>query len=318
MEKELTRENDLELPIREFSRITGVSPHTLRIWERRYGVPKTRRLPSGHRRYLREEIPRIKAVACALDAGYRPGKIIHASLQELEDLINVSSLIHSVKKPAVDSNRIRDFSILDKWMNAVRKYNEDLLSQEFHYQWQKMGPLNFVQDCITPFIYRVGLEWETGELSISQEHFVSARLGDFLGTMWRKLNERNQGPVCVLANLPDEPHSLGLQMAAVLAALNQKKVVFLGRDTPVEDIIFAVEQCNAELLGISISCIYDAKTARIQLKKLRQKISQDCNIIVGGEGAQCPIPGILKMQNLSEFFNWLQETGKTGEKAYEN
>lgn len=33
------------------SKLTGISCHTLRVWERRYGFPVPERSPSGHRRY---------------------------------------------------------------------------------------------------------------------------------------------------------------------------------------------------------------------------------------------------------------------------
>jgi DNA-binding transcriptional MerR regulator len=41
---------------------TGVGEATLRAWERRFGFPTPRREPSGHRRYSREEVERIRAV----------------------------------------------------------------------------------------------------------------------------------------------------------------------------------------------------------------------------------------------------------------
>ena len=41
---------------------TGVGEATLRAWERRFGFPAPRREPSGHRRYSREEVERIRSV----------------------------------------------------------------------------------------------------------------------------------------------------------------------------------------------------------------------------------------------------------------
>ena len=52
---------DNYISIGEMAHLTGISTHTLRVWEKRYGAPKTKRLPSGHRRYPKDDIPRIKA-----------------------------------------------------------------------------------------------------------------------------------------------------------------------------------------------------------------------------------------------------------------
>src|SRR5437660_10497372 len=38
----------------------GVSPNTLRSWERRYGFPRPQRSPGGHRQYARAEIEALK------------------------------------------------------------------------------------------------------------------------------------------------------------------------------------------------------------------------------------------------------------------
>ncbi|HUB04337.1 MAG TPA: MerR family DNA-binding transcriptional regulator [Solirubrobacteraceae bacterium] len=39
----------------------GVSPNTLRSWERRYGFPRPRRTPGGHRQYALNEIESLRA-----------------------------------------------------------------------------------------------------------------------------------------------------------------------------------------------------------------------------------------------------------------
>src|ERR1700743_603163 len=48
---------------------TGVGEATLRAWERRFGFPTPRREPSGHRRYSRDEVERIRAVVRERDRG---------------------------------------------------------------------------------------------------------------------------------------------------------------------------------------------------------------------------------------------------------
>jgi len=53
---------DLEAlyPIREISRLTGVTPITLRAWERRYDLIEPVRTESGHRLYTQEHVDFIK------------------------------------------------------------------------------------------------------------------------------------------------------------------------------------------------------------------------------------------------------------------
>ena len=64
------------ITIGELAKRTGITTHTLRIWEKRHGAPKAIRLPSGHRRYPLEDVERLKTVAQALKLGFRAGKVV--------------------------------------------------------------------------------------------------------------------------------------------------------------------------------------------------------------------------------------------------
>ncbi len=50
------------LTISELTRLTGVPSPTLRSWESRYGFPRPRRLPGGHRRYARSDVDAVLEV----------------------------------------------------------------------------------------------------------------------------------------------------------------------------------------------------------------------------------------------------------------
>jgi len=61
--------DDATLSIGDVVAATGVGEATLRAWERRFGFPAPRREPSGHRRYNRDEVERIRAVVRERDRG---------------------------------------------------------------------------------------------------------------------------------------------------------------------------------------------------------------------------------------------------------
>ena len=81
----ITENLDEFISIGELANLTGITTHTLRVWEKRYGAPKSKRLPSGHRRYPKGDIPRLKAIAKALESGYRPSRVVRGSLEELQE-----------------------------------------------------------------------------------------------------------------------------------------------------------------------------------------------------------------------------------------
>jgi DNA-binding transcriptional MerR regulator len=62
-------EQDAALSIGDVVAATGVGEATLRAWERRFAFPSPRREPSGHRRYTRVDIERIRSVVRERDRG---------------------------------------------------------------------------------------------------------------------------------------------------------------------------------------------------------------------------------------------------------
>lgn len=59
------------LTIGDLGAATGLTPAVLRMWESRHGFPTPQRLPSGHRRYTREDVDLVRQVLRRRDAGIR-------------------------------------------------------------------------------------------------------------------------------------------------------------------------------------------------------------------------------------------------------
>ena len=91
--------------IGELSRRTGVPVATLRTWEVRYGQPRARRLPSGHRRYDDDAVRAVgqmlgqraaglslDAAASRLDGGDAPARSVFATLRSQHPELPVQQL----------------------------------------------------------------------------------------------------------------------------------------------------------------------------------------------------------------------------------
>lgn len=299
------------LSIGELSKQTGIGVHTLRVWEKRYGAPLSERLPSGHRRYPKDEVPRLRAIARALESGYRASKVVTGTLEELQKLMGAQDFLStSPEQPDSESGQVSRELIIEKWIEAIHQYDEESLSHGFYEIWSKQGPLNFVLDFSAPFVQRIGNGWANGELTIGQEHFATSHLSDFLSSKWRQLNIRKDGPIAVLSTLPEETHNLGLLMCAVVTSLADFRVVYLGPNSPVEDILKTTEHCEAQLLCLSISNCVEPKMAKDQLKQIRKNLDKKTNMLIGGEGAEDAAPGIIRLNNFSDYFEWISQLNK--------
>lgn len=299
------------LSIGELSKQTGIGVHTLRVWEKRYGAPLSERLPSGHRRYPKEEVPRLRAIARALESGYRASKVVTGTLEELQGLLGAQSFMStSLEQPDAESGRVSRELIIEKWVETIHQYDDDSLSHGFQEIWNREGPLNFILNYSTPFVRRIGNGWANGELAVGQEHFATSHLSDFLSSKWRQLNIRKDGPIAVLSTLPEETHNLGLLMCAVVTSMADFRVVYLGPNSPVEDILKTTEDCGAQLLCLSISNCVEPKMAKEQLRQIRKGLDKTTNMIIGGEGAQDAAPGIIRLDNFSDYYEWISQLNK--------
>src|SRR3954465_4745731 len=72
--------------ISDVERDTGVAKETLRVWERRYDFPQPLRAANGERVYPIEQVQKLRLVKRLIDLGFRPGKVIQYSADELQAL----------------------------------------------------------------------------------------------------------------------------------------------------------------------------------------------------------------------------------------
>ena len=73
-------------PIRYVARDTGLSPHVIRAWERRYGAVTPRRSNGNHRLYSAVDIERLRLLNRAVAGGHsisQVTKLPNAALEEL-------------------------------------------------------------------------------------------------------------------------------------------------------------------------------------------------------------------------------------------
>ena len=261
----------LGISIGKLAKATGFAVERLRMWELRYGAPKSLRLDSGHRRYLAEEVERLHLVRDALGRGLRPRHVVALDRDGLLKILGTST---QGKQPLWQNGQREDRSLVPwtpkLWVAAAARMDDAYLDRQFYEHWLELGSLRFLTERVQPFITALGFGWERGELCVAEEHFGSEKMGDFLSGIWRRLNEHNQGRPVLLTTLPGDSHRLGLQMAALVAAMAGLRVIYLGPSTPVGEVALAAERQRAR--GVLLSLTLGAPVGETQalLKEMRK------------------------------------------------
>lgn len=262
---------------------TGLSADVIRVWERRYGFPLPVRLPSGHRRYRREDLNRLRLMAEAVAHGHRPSEASRVTETSLRDWLSptndprVEALFRSVS--AMDSEGIR---------NQLREAQVGL-------DWKP-----FLQQVVSPLLDRVGMAWADGTIGIHQEHLVTEVLEDFLRELRQGCRPLAGRGAVLLATLPGERHRLGLLMAALAYAASGTRTELLGVDLPVASIAHAARTLAVDRVAVSLSIQSSGETTRRLLMDLQDRLPEGCQLLVGGQGASRTrrIEGVERMAGL--------------------
>lgn len=288
------------LSIGALSRATGIPVETLRTWESRYGFPIPERRPSGHRVYPLAIVPRLGRIAEALARGHRAGQVVPASDAELRQLLAAAPT-----PPASPADALsRGTGEIRQFLNLVESFASDRLTHALLSASARLGPLAFLETVVAPLLRAVGEAWAEGRMQVRHEHFVSERLGDVLRSLRLPLEERASGPLVVLSTLPGEAHGLGLQMAALVVAFAGCRVLYLGTETPVPDVVSLTRDLGARALALSVSASGRRPRTAALVRRVRGLLPRRTALLVGGTGAPLPSPGVQVFGNLQGLEEW--------------
>jgi len=72
-----------QFSISAVSQRTGLSPHVIRVWERRYGAVRPERAANGRRTYSEQDINRLSLLSRLVNLGQRIGQVAGLGTNEL-------------------------------------------------------------------------------------------------------------------------------------------------------------------------------------------------------------------------------------------
>lgn len=250
-------------------RLTGLSEHTLRAWERRYQAVVPLRTPRGTRRYRQGDVHRLRLLRDAVAAGHRIGDLAALTDDALRAL--------GLPLPAAPPRS----AAVEGTLRALADLDAEAAHREVAGQLAALGPRRFIDEYATPLLHAVGDAWEREAFCIASEHLASAMVRSALESALRGLPERAHGPRIVFATLPGERHEIGLLVAALVARGAGARPVYLGVDLPVGQVALAVARSGARVAALS--CVQrDAHAALLEIVTLRDALPRDIDVWIGG------------------------------------
>ncbi len=264
---------------------TGVPADTFRAWERRYGIPSPARTRGNQRLYSDRDV----ALIAWLRDQTRSGMTISQAVElfKSRDRIDAGTaeLVGSSAPPDGESATNEDqrssrLAIL--LADALVAYDAHSASRLLEEALAIVPVEEVCLNILQPALYDIGNRWQRSEILVSSEHFATSFTIRTLGTLYNLSRpEEGRGPI-VAACLEGELHETGLLMTSVFLSRRGFRVVYLGSNLPVGDLVHTIEELRPQVVLLSAS----TPEAAVNLARSSTEIKVTCT--AGGMPGDSP------------------------------
>ncbi len=200
--------------IKKASELTGVPEHTLRAWERRYGLLAPSRTASGYRNYDEETLARVTAMHELVQAGWAPR----------------AAAVEVAHHPQIDGVGVDQHAEL---ISAAAALDASAVARVVEERFAHTGFETVVDRWLMPALHRIGLEWAEGTVSVAAEHLVSNVVMRRLSTFYEAVGRGQTGRPVLIGAPPGVDHQIGLMAFAVAARRAGLPTIYLGAQVPL-------------------------------------------------------------------------------------
>ncbi|MGW0337893.1 MerR family transcriptional regulator [Streptomyces sp. NPDC003011] len=253
-ESEAEREPDVGLTTGALARRLGVSPTTLRSWDRRYGIGPAVRVEGSHRRWTPRDVLLLETMCRLTSSGVPPAEAARAARESVagSPVAPAPSARAGAPEAAGDSRAAGALPLGDVRQEcrglarAAVRLDAPAVEEQLASAVEQHGLTAAWQEVMVPTLHAVGRKWaSSGDRYVEVEHLLSWYVSTTLRRVTRPLDAdalaAAAGPV-VLACVPGEQHTLPVE--ALNAGLSELRlpVRMFGAAVPAEALTAAVRR----------------------------------------------------------------------------
>jgi len=212
--------------IRDLENLSGIKAHTIRIWEKRYGLLSPDRTHTNIRMYDLQNLQKLLNITLLYNNGYKISKIARIPEKDLSLAVREIVARKSVKNHAINAIKM-----------AMMNFDETLFQNTYNSLMSEKSFREIFWDIFIPFLEELGLLWQTHTVGPAHEHFISNLIKQKIGVHIDKLQlvePTKKDKVFVLFLPENEIHEIGLLYLNYEILLRGYKTIYLGATMPLE------------------------------------------------------------------------------------
>jgi DNA-binding transcriptional MerR regulator len=256
--------------IKDLEQLSGIKAHTLRIWEQRYNLLQPMRTDTNIRFYDDASLKLILNVALLNDNGYKISKIANMSEAEMRE-----EVVKLTEKTLTHDDQIHALTL------CMIEMDEERFEKVLSTNILKIGFEQTMLNIIYPFMSKIGVLWQTGAINPAQEHFMSNLIRQKLIVAIDGQIYKGGGKKFLLYLPEGEWHEISILFAAYLVKLKGHKLIYLGQNTPDEDLQIVYRLHQPEFLMTVITTSPNSEEVQDYIYSISERF-KNSEIILSG------------------------------------
>lgn len=264
---------------------TGLTHHTIRVWERRYGAIEPMRTDSNRRMYTDEDIAKLQLLKMLTDIGHPIRNIANMSIEDLSQMMITEQ--NSLPPAILSAPPLDGHFNLETELDQAMQYVYDMQTSHLEYQmrqiYSRAGLDELIDHFVVPLLQAIGEAWMNGDLKVANEHLATAVIRNYIQNLMTSSQVKPIKSKMIFTTLPGHTHELGSLMAATIAASMAVQPLYLGPNTPIDEMVRLVWE-DPTLSAVVISVILPEQTdvSYEMIRELRRKLDSEKRVIIGG------------------------------------
>ena len=246
--------------IKELEQLSGIKAHTIRIWEKRHKIIEPSRTATNIRFYSDLDLKKIINVSLLNTYGIKISKIADMSLDDVNKKVLELSELQNDKGVHIDQMVI-----------AMLDMEEELFEKILNNLILRFGFEKTITEIIYPFLEKIGILWQTQNITPAHEHFISNLIRQKIVVAIDGLPIPPKTSKKILLFLPEgEMHEMGLLFYHFLIRKSGYRTYYLGQNVPHEDLISVYKVHQPDFMLTSIT-----SNLAISIERYLERLAND-------------------------------------------
>jgi len=254
--------------IKDLENLSGIKAHTIRIWEKRYGLLEPMRTETNIRHYDVENLQKLLNVTLLYNNNYKISKIAQFKPDKIAALVN-----------QIGSSENSMHHVLSNFKLAMMNFDEILFHDTYKNLERSKDFSSIFFEVLIPLLHEIGILWQTDTITPAHEHFISYLIKQKLLVNIEKLQTapKKERESFVLFLPPNEIHELGLLYLNYEILRNGYKTIFLGPSIPLECLTDVQKRFDNITYVTYITVEPSPETTNSYLQEFAEKLLSDNN-----------------------------------------